>query len=246
MTNKTALIIGGGTGIGAACALALAQDGFRTAIAGRRMEPLIDVAERHRSLSGLDAESILCHQVDVADANSVKALFEWALGELRQIDVLVFSAGINIRQRALAELSNADWENVLQINTSGAFYCLQNVLPAMRARRDGVIILISSVAGIRAGLLGGAAYNASKFALSALGITAALEERNNGIRITNLYPGEVETPILDQRPDPVSAEQRARILQPEDVAAAVRMIVQLPPRAHVSELVIKPTTQAFQ
>ncbi|MEX1231615.1 MAG: SDR family oxidoreductase [Planctomycetaceae bacterium] len=242
MTQKTAIILGGGTGIGAACALGLADDGFRVAVAGRRMEPLQHVAAARPDRTC----EILCHQVDVADAASVKTFFAWALDQLKQIDVVVFSAGINIRQRAIAELSHADWENVLQVNTTGAFYCLQEVLPHMRSKKDGLIVLVSSVAGIRAGLLGGAAYNASKFALSALGITVALEEKDNGIRVTNLYPGEVETPILDQRPIPVSAEHRARILQPEDVAAAVRMIAQLPPRAHVSELVIKPTTQAFQ
>lgn len=241
MTQKTAVVIGGGTGIGAACALALAEEGLRVAIGGRRMEPLQQVAAARPD----GASEILCHQVDVADAASVKAFFEWALAQLRQIDVVVFSAGTNIKNRAIAKLSHADWENVLQINTTGAFYCLQEVLPAMRERKNGMIILVSSIAGLRAGLLGGAVYNASKFALSALGTTVALEEKNNGIRVTNLYPGEVETPILDNRPEPVSAEHRARILQPEDVAATVRMIVHLPPRAHVSDLVIKPTTQAM-
>ncbi|MDA0832737.1 MAG: SDR family NAD(P)-dependent oxidoreductase [Planctomycetota bacterium] len=246
MTQKTAVIIGGGTGIGAACAIALAADGFRVAVGGRRMEPLQQVAAEYRKTVDENEAGILCHPIDVADASSVKEFFAWALDVLKQIDVVVFSAGVNIRQRAIAELSHADWENVLQINTTGAFYTLQEILPHMRAKKEGLIVLVSSIAGLRAGLLGGAAYNASKFALSALGTTVALEEKENGIRVTNLYPGEVETPILDQRPVPVSAEHRARILQPEDVAATVRMIAQLPPRAHVSDLVIKPTTQAFQ
>jgi NADP-dependent 3-hydroxy acid dehydrogenase YdfG len=122
---------------------------------------------------------------------------------------------------------------------------MRAVLPAMRQRRDGLIINISSTAGKRAALLGGVAYNASKFALSALGVTAALEEGKNGIRVSNIYPGEVDTPILERRPVPVTAEHRARILQPEDVAAAAVMIACLPPRAHVLELVIKPVTQDF-
>ena len=104
---------------------------------------------------------------------------------------------------------------------------------------------INSTSGIRAGVLGGVAYSASKFAMAALGITVAQEVREMGIRITNIYPGEVETPILDLRPVPVSAEHRAKILQPEDVGAVLATIAALPPRANVSEIVIKPTIQAF-
>ena len=87
----------------------------------------------------------------------------------------------------------------------------------MREHRNGVIVNISSIAGLRIGLLGGVAYNASKFALSALGRTLAVELKDEGIRVTNIYPGEVETPILDDRPVPVPAEHRARILQPQKV-----------------------------
>jgi NADP-dependent 3-hydroxy acid dehydrogenase YdfG len=93
--------------------------------------------------------------------------------------------------------------------------------------------------------LGGVAYSASKFAMAALGITVAQEVRELGIRITNIYPGEVDTPILDKRPVPVSAEHRAKILQPEDVGVVLVTIASLPPRANVSEIVIKPTIQAF-
>src|SRR5690606_34250804 len=123
-----------------------------------------------------------------------------------------------------------DWDLLLRVNATGAYNCMRRALPGMRARRDGVIVNISSVAGLRANPLGGVAYNASKFAMSALGTTVAQEEKDRGIRISTVYPGEVETPILDKRPVPVTAEHRARILQPEDVAAAVRLIACLPPR----------------
>jgi NADP-dependent 3-hydroxy acid dehydrogenase YdfG len=115
----------------------------------------------------------------------------------------------------------------------------------MKERRDGLIVNINSTAGVRAGLIGGVAYNASKFAMKALGITVAQEVREIGIRVTNIYPGEVDTPILENRPIPVSAEHRARILKPEDVAAVLVTIAALPPRANVSEVVIKPTIQQF-
>jgi NADP-dependent 3-hydroxy acid dehydrogenase YdfG len=240
LSEKTVLITGGGTGIGAACADAFAQEGCRVAIAGRREERLRVAVEKS---SG--RHPLLWSVADVADRASVAELFDWARGELGRIDILIQSAGVNVPKRAMQDLAPEDWDRVLAVNATGAYNCLRAVLPEMQQRRDGLIVNIGSVAGIRAGLLGGVAYNASKFAMTALGLTVAQEVKDLGIRITNIYPGEVETPILDDRPVPDTAEHRARILQPEDVAAAVLMVAKLPPRANVSELVIKPTTQAF-
>ncbi len=240
LSGKTVLITGGGTGIGAACALVLASAGCRVAIAGRREDKLQETAARHKGGS-----KILTHVVDVADRESVTKLMNWATAELGRIDILINSSGTNIPKRAMAELNPDDWDKLIAINATGAYNCLWAVLPQMRERRDGLVINIVSTAGIRAGLLGGVAYNASKFAMSALGITVAQEVKDQNIRITNLYPGEVDTPILENRPVPVTPEHRARILQAEDVADAVLMIAKLPARAHVSEITIKPTSQAY-
>ena len=114
-------------------------------------------------------------------------------------------------------------------------------MPAIRERGQGLIIQICSVAGLRASLLGGTGYSASKFGQAALGIGIAREEGPRGVRSSVIYPGEVNTPILANRPVPVPQERKDAILQPEDVAAAVRFLVELPPRAHIPELVIKPT-----
>ena len=119
------------------------------------------------------------------------------------------------------------------------------VLPQMRQRRDGLIINISSTSGMRATRLGGVGYNASKFAMTALSTAAANEEAVNGIRITAICPGEVDTPILENRATPPTPEHRATMLQPADIAAAVLLVATLPPRAHVAEMVIKPTTQEY-
>ena len=238
LAGKTALVTGGGTGIGEACALALAAAGCKVAIGGRREEKLKAVAGR---FSG--QPKIIYHTVDVADRDAVNQLVEWATSELGRIDILLNSAGINVANRAMAVLDPGDWDKLLQVNATGAYNCIHAVLPQMRARKDGLIINISSIAGLRSSLLGGVAYNASKFAMTALGTCVGLQEREHGIRVTNVYPGEVETPILDARPVPVSAEHRARILQPEDIAAMVVAIAQLPPRAHVPDIVVKPTTQ---
>jgi NAD(P)-dependent dehydrogenase (short-subunit alcohol dehydrogenase family) len=240
LANKTALVTGGGTGIGQGIAWALAGAGCRVAVAGRREDKLLETVRGFKGEPGL-----VHHTVDVADHKSVEALFAWADKTLGRVDILVNNAGINIAKRKMGELSIEDWDKLLAVNASGVYYCIRAVLPQMRERKDGLIVNISSVAGKRASVLGGVAYSASKFAATALGMTAALEEGNHGIRITNVYPGEVETPILDQRPVPVSAEHRARILQPEDLGAAVLMVACLPPRAHVAEMIIKPTSQAY-
>ncbi|MAT15228.1 MAG: oxidoreductase [Planctomyces sp.] len=240
LAGKTALVAGGGTGIGRAVALTLARAGARVVISGRRLEPLQEVV----SLNEGPGE-ILPQVADLGDRQSAFDLVEWASKELGQIDIVVNSAGVNIPERSMATLSPENWDLLMNVNATGAFNLMHAVLPDMRERGDGLIINISSVAGIRASTLGGVAYSASKFAMAALGLTAALEDGHKGIRISNIYPGEVETPILDKRPVPVSAEHRARILQPEDVAAAVLLMCELPPRAHIPELTIKPTTQDF-
>jgi len=238
LENKNVVVTGGGTGIGEACALALAKAGANVIVGGRRLEPLENVVAQSEG-------KISCHVIDVADRESVSTFFNWSTEKLGQIDILVHCAGINCRERSMEVVSPEDWDRLMTVNATGAFNCMQAVLPQMRERQDGLIINICSVSGIRAALLGGVAYNASKFAMAALGTTVAQEEKDRGVRISTIYPGEVETPILDERPVPVSKEHRARILQPEDVAAAVLMISELPPRAHVQDLTIKPTTAAF-
>jgi len=240
LAGKTVLITGGGSGIGAAIAHSFVEQGCRVAVSGRREERLRQVVA-----GASDQSRCLAFASDVADRGSVARLFEWAAAELGPIDILVNSAGINVPKRSMSEMVPADWDKVLQVNATGAYNTMAAVLPQMRERGDGVIINISSVAGLRAGQLGGVAYNASKFAMSALGTTVGEEEKDNGIRVTTVYPGEVETPILDDRPVPVSAEHRARILQPEDIADAVLMVACLPPRARVPDLVVIPTTQSY-
>jgi NADP-dependent 3-hydroxy acid dehydrogenase YdfG len=145
----------------------------------------------------------------------------------------------------MLQLEPEEWDKVININLTGAYNCVKEALERMRPRKDGLVIFINSVAGRRAVPLAGVAYNASKFGMSALGISVGEEERENGIRITNIYPGEVNTAILDERLVPPTPEHRASILQPEDIAEVVSTVVNLPARAHVPELVIKPSKQSF-
>lgn len=240
LQGKTALITGGGTGIGWGIATALAGAGCRVAISGRRDEVL------REAIAGWSAEPpILARAADVSDRQSVRELFAWAAEQLGEIDILVNSAGLNIRNRTMAEMEPEQWDHVLAVNATGAYNAMHAALPRMRARGAGLIVNISSIAGKRALALGGIAYCASKFAMTALGTAVGNEVAPEGVRITNVYPGEVNTPILDNRPQPVSDERKARMLQPEDVGALVLSIACLPPRAHVPELIIKPTVQEY-
>ncbi|MCH1495669.1 MAG: SDR family oxidoreductase [Rubripirellula sp.] len=240
LAGKIVAITGGGTGIGAGIAKGLAAAGCRVTIGGRRLEPLQAVA------GAIESEHpIRCKTIDVASPESVSSFFQTIRDEVGDVDILVNSAGINIQKRTMAEMSPEDWERVLSINASGAYRCMHEVLPAMRDRKDGLVINISSVAGKRAISLGGVVYCASKFAMTALGTAVSNEVRNEGVRITNVYPGEVNTPILDNRPTPVSQEHKDAILQPEDIASVIVSICALPPRANVPEIVIKPTIQEW-
>ena len=239
LKGKSVVITGGGSGIGAAIALAFAGDGAEVMIAGRSAEKLSSVVE--------DAGHgiVIPFPCDVCDRGQAANLIAHATERFGKVDILVNAAGVNTPKRMMSDLAPADWDRLMSINATGVYNTIQAVLPQMRRRKDGVIINVNSTSGVRAGLLGGVAYNASKFAVTALTHSVAQEVREEGIRLTNLCPGEVDTPILEQRPTPVSAEHRARILQPEDIAAVALTIANLPPRANVVEVIVKPTTQAF-
>ena len=240
LQGKTALVTGGGTGIGWATAQALAAEGCRVAIAGRRLDVLREAVATVKS-----EPAIICHEVDVAVRDSVNALFAWAAQTLPPLDIVVNAAGVNIKTRMMSDMLPEQFDQVMAINSTGVYNVFYAALPPMRKRRDGLIVNISSISGLRAAPLGGVAYNASKFAATALATSVGGEEAKNGIRITSIFPGEVDTPILAHRPQSVSAERKAAMLLPSDVAQLVVAVALLPPRAHVPELLIKPLVQDY-
>lgn len=209
-------------------------------ISGRQVEKLKEVTKQFSVEPKIEV-----HEADVGNRESVNALFKWVAEKVGPVHILVNAAGINVKTRMMADMQPEQWDQVMNINATGVYNCMNCVLPQMRERRDGLIINICSTSGKRAGKLGGVAYSASKFAVSALSTAVAGEVSNEGVRVTSICPGEVDTPILANRPTAPTADHRARMLLPEDIAAAALLVATLPPRAHVFEMIIKPTTQEF-
>ena len=238
--DKRIVVTGAGTGIGQAVAETFVGAGAHVALLGRRLEKLNETANK------LTTSQVLCFSCDVSDRNTVNSTIHKITEEFGPINILVNNAGTNTNPRSVAEVNPSDWDRTIDINLTGAFNTIRAVLPEMRKQQDGIIINISSIAGVRASKLAGAAYSASKFGMVALTHSINEEEMDYCIRASVICPGEVETPILDHRPEVVSAEHRARILQPDDVAAAVLFIAGLPSRACVPELIIKPTSQIYR
>lgn len=240
LKDKVVLVVGGGSGIGLGIGVAFAREGSRVILAARTAAAL----EAAKKLPDIGA-SLLTKTCDAANRTQVADLVAWTTANAGPIDILVYSAGVNVPKRTFADINPEDFDRVTSINATGAFNCMHAVLPGMRARKTGLIINVVSLAGLRVLQLAGLPYATSKFAQSAIGTFANLEAMPDGVRVTNLYPGETETPILDKRPVPPSAEQRARMLQPEDVAAIAVAVAKLPPRATVPEIVITPRHMPF-
>ena len=226
LQGKVAVVTGSGRGIGRGIALALAREGASVVIndvgcsidgRGSEEDPAAQVCKEIQALGG----KAVPNYDSVADYQAAKNIVQTAVSSFGRIDILVNNAGTNIKDRTLRELTPESWDMMIGANLNGAFYCTKAVLDQMFARRDGVIVNVVSVAGKRANPLGGAAYVAGKFGMGGLGMVLSNEEKDSGVRVSNVYPGEIDTPILSARPRPVTDEQRALILKPEDVAEAI-------------------------
>jgi NADP-dependent 3-hydroxy acid dehydrogenase YdfG len=236
LDGKVAWVTGGGSGIGLAGAIELQKAGAKVVLSGRTRATL-EGAQKH-----VKAEIMVC---DVGDRNEVASTAAEIHKRHGRVDILINSAGINLPKRSFRDVSNEGWDQIVAVNLSGMFYCVQAVLPGMRSRKDGLIINISSWAGRYASVLTGPGYNSTKHAVIALTESINLEEAANGIRATSVLPGEAATPILEKRPVPPTPEVRARMLQPEDLGRTLAFIATLPPRVCINELIISPTWNRF-
>jgi serine 3-dehydrogenase (NADP+) len=234
--NQVVLVVGASSGIGRETANLFAREGAHVMASARREERLRELKE---SLARAE-RTVETLAADAADASQMEHLVQVTRERLGEIDILVFATGVNVPDRSMKRLTNEIWDTVLRVNLNGAYYVTRAVLPAMRERRAGHLIYISSVSGLFADV-SGAAYQASKRGLLGFAHAIRVEEKENGIRTCVICPGLVDTEILDRRPVKPSAEILARALRPEDVAEAVLGVAKLPPRVCVPEMQVVPT-----
>jgi len=239
LNGKIAWVTGAGTGIGRGIAVALAEAGMDVVLSGRRRTPLDEVAKLVES----KGRRALTVPLDVMDRDGIARVVTDITDTLGDIHLLVNNAGMNTTKRTATEMNPEDWDRVVDVNLTGAFNCFRGVFPGMKSRREGMVVNISSMAGRQVSLLGGAAYTASKHAMVALTHSINLEAAEYGIRASVICPGEVDTPIIAQRPLPVSQKRQSLMLKPEDLGATVAFVANMPPHVTIPELWILPTYQ---
>lgn len=234
--QKTAVVTGAGSGVGQAVALKLARQGWRVALVGRRMEAL----DQTIKAAGPAANQLMACPCDIGDSGEVARMGHHVLAVFAEVDVLVNAAGTNAPRRALEVLSLDDYHAMINTNLNGAYYCVQAFLPQMRTRKSGTIVNIVSDAGKQASPKAGPAYVMSKFGLAGLTQSINAEERGHGIRACAIFPGDIDTPLLNKRPQPPEPAARELMMKPEDIAECVWLCLTLPPRVIVEEMLVRP------
>jgi NADP-dependent 3-hydroxy acid dehydrogenase YdfG len=234
LEGKIAWVTGAGSGIGEAAAIALAGEGATVVLTGRTRGKLESVAGRIGASAVVEAG-------DVTKADQVQAIADRIKAKFGRLDILVANAGVNIVARSWSKLTPKSVDDLIQGNLTSVFYCATAVLPMMRAQQDGQVIITASMAGRFISGLSGPGYTASKHGVVALGHTINMEECVNGIRCSVVLPGEVATPILENRPVKLSAEELARMAQSEDVGDLIRYIALLPKHVVINEVMICPS-----
>jgi NADP-dependent 3-hydroxy acid dehydrogenase YdfG len=237
LASKVVWITGAGSGIGEATALTLASAGATVVLTGRREAPLQSVSERITSGGGVAVVA----PGDLSDSLAVDKIVSDIVARQGRIDVLVNNAGLNIKDRSAGVLKPDGIDAIISSNLSAAFYCVTAVLPIMRRQQDGFLVHTASWLGRHSHPMAGPAYSAAKHAVVAMSHAINMDEFVNGIRSCALCPGEVATPVLENRPVPVTSEDRAKMLQPQDLADIILMGCLLPARVCLNEVLISPT-----
>jgi len=237
LLGKVVWVTGAGSGIGEACALAFGQAGAKVILTGRREQALNAVAKSIEAQGG-HAQVIAG---DMMDRDRVMAIAAEIDSSYKALHILVNNAGLNVLERNWSVLTPDQANYVIEGNLSSAFYGVIAALPIMRRQGDGLLIHTSSWAGRFVSKVSGPAYSAAKHGVVAMSYAINQEEFRHGIRSTVICPAEVATPILDKRPVPVSAEDRARMLQSEDLARSVLHVASAPKHVCIYEIVISPT-----
>jgi NADP-dependent 3-hydroxy acid dehydrogenase YdfG len=235
--GKIAWVTGAGTGIGEAAAIALAEAGATIILTGRRPEPLQGVAARITQKGG--AADV--QPGDMTKPDNVERIAQHIRATHGRLDIVVNNAGVNITPRHWNQVSYEGIATLLDGNLTASCYVAHAALEIMRPQKDGVLIHTASMAGRFIGGFSGPFYGAAKHGVVAMSHTINMEECVNGIRSTVFLPGEVATPILDKRPNPVGPEERARMVQSEDCGDLILYIACLPKHVVMNEVMLGPT-----
>jgi NAD(P)-dependent dehydrogenase (short-subunit alcohol dehydrogenase family) len=228
LTNKAAIVTGGTRGIGRAIAARLLDEGARVAICGTRQKSVDDalpVLTPKGEMFGVVA--------DVSKLDDVRRLVGATKDRFGTIDILINNAGVGIFG-SVADLTPEEWQRVIGLNLTGAYYCCHEILPIFRQNGSGDIVNISSLAG-KNPFAGGAAYNASKFGLNGFSEATMLDHRNDGIRVMTVMPGSVDTEFGGSK---ASSPWK---IAPEDIAEIVLSVLRMPRRTTISQVEVRPS-----
>jgi 3-oxoacyl-[acyl-carrier protein] reductase len=235
IANRTAIVTGGTRGIGRAIAMRLLGEGARVAICGTRQES-VDEALRFLSVKG----EVFGIVADVSQLEDVRSLIAAVTQRFGTIHILINNAGAGIF-RSVADLTPEEWHRMIGLNLTGVYYCCHEILPIFRQSGSGDVINISSLAGKNA-FAGGAGYNASKFGLNGFSEAMMLDHRNQGIRVSTVMPGSVDTEFGGQQPDRSSDTGRnAWKIAPDDIADIVVGVLRMPRRTTISRIEVRPS-----
>ena len=236
LSGKIAIIAGASSGMGAATAQLFAAQGA-TVVLGARSAGALEKLEGEINAAGGKALAV---PTDVTDRTAAQSLVDVAVENYGRVDTLINSVGTNLKQRALTVLDPADWDMMLSVNLSAAYNLTRAVLPQMRSQGQGLIVHFSSGA-VQKPDVSGVAYQATKHGVAGLAYGTMEEEKENGIRVTVIFPGLCNTPLVEKRPTPTPPEVLAKALEPEDVARAALLVASLPARAYVPDMRLLPS-----
>ncbi len=233
MASRRAWVTGGGSGVGAAAAMALAAAGHEVVVSGRRTDRVGEVVEAITATGGR-AQPL---PLDVTDSAAIAA----AADTLATVDVIVAAAALNTPRRHWTDLDLPAFDAVVTTDLTALAHCVLAVLPGMRARRDGQVVVVSSRAAVDRSPGAGAAYRASKSGAGELVDSLNDDLHAEGIRATHLCPGDIATDFINARPTVPDAAARSTMLTPDDVAQVIAFIVASSATVRIDELVLSPS-----
>ena len=239
LKGKSVILTGAGSGIGRVTAKMLGELGANVFVVGRRENLLKESVKEIEDAGGKGAYL----SADLEDGDSAANVAKEAIKAFGNIQYLVNNAGHSSKVRSMRYVEKDDWQSVFNVNVEGVYRLTQAILPNMIENGGGTVVTISSMAAINPGLMGGVPYSSAKAAVAAMMTAMRQELREHGIRSCTIYPAEVDTPILDNRPLPPDEQARSTMMQPEDIAETILLCMRMPHRTIIQDLIVSPTIQ---